>query len=199
MWAPARGRPGVCGANALALHSFRAVVGAFPRVGRTWCIPARGATAIGQGITGDNPGHPRARGTAFAARARCASRQGAVPRARDGLDQYLVEERAVGPSRARGTASEKCGPPPQVLGCIPVCAGGGRECSSGRAAGGGPGSQEGRMIWSALIRTIVGPLQLLRQKRRPDRPHRGAAERRAQRVGEPDRGLREVQPREGNA
>ena len=30
-------------------------------------------------------------------------------------------------------------------------------CSSGRAAGGGPGSQEGRMIWSALIRTIVGP------------------------------------------
>ena len=28
-------------------------------------------------------------------------------------------------------------------------------CSSGRAAGGGPGSQEGRMIWSALIRTIV--------------------------------------------
>ena len=29
------------------------------------------------------------------------------------------------------------------------------SCSSGRAAGGGPGSQEGRMIWSALIRTIV--------------------------------------------
>ena len=28
---------------------------------------------------------------------------------------------------------------------------------AGRAAGGGPGSQEGRMIWSALIRTIVPP------------------------------------------
>ena len=33
----------------------------------------------------------------------------------------------------------------------------GSNCSSGRAAGGGPGSQEGRMIWSALIRTIVPP------------------------------------------